>query len=48
MRSVVVFAHEGGWDEVLLVVGPLAAVGALLYVANRRLKSRLGELEDHS
>lgn len=48
MRSVVVFAHEGGWDEALLVIGPLAAVGALLYLANRRLKSRLGELEDRT
>lgn len=34
-------AHQGGWDEILLIVGPLAVVGIALWVANRRA----GQLE---
>lgn len=29
-------AHQGGWDEIALVVVPIALFAALLYVANRR------------
>ena len=38
-----VFAHQGGWDEVLLVGVPLAAIGILLWVANRRVNRQLAE-----
>lgn len=34
-------AHQGGWDEILLVVGPLALIGLLLWVANRRVTAQL-------
>jgi hypothetical protein len=30
------FAHEGGWDEALFVIVPLAIVFALLWVVKRR------------
>ena len=40
------FAHEGGWDEALLVLVPLITIAILLWFANRRLKSRLRELGD--
>jgi hypothetical protein len=30
-------AHQGGWDEILLVVAPMLVVGALLWVAKRRV-----------
>ena len=33
-----VLAHEGGWDEILLVAVPLAILALLLVVANRRAK----------
>ncbi len=36
-----IFAHQGGWDEALLVAGPLFVVGLLLYLANRRVSDRL-------
>ncbi len=36
------FAHQGGWDEMLMVIVPVAAFAALLYGANRRA-GRLGE-----
>ncbi len=31
-----IFAHQGGWDELLWIAGPLVLVGLLLFVANRR------------
>jgi hypothetical protein len=30
-------AHQGGWDEILLVIAPLAAVAGLLALAKRRV-----------
>lgn len=33
-----VIGHAGGWDEILLVVGPLAVLFLLLMAANRRAK----------
>ena len=38
-----ILAHEGGWDEILLVGGPLAAIALLLWVANRRVAAKLAE-----
>lgn len=32
-------AHQGGWDEVLMVLVPIAIFGVLLVVANRRANS---------
>jgi hypothetical protein len=34
-------AHQGGWDEALMVAAPIAVVGGLLVVANRRAKQAL-------
>lgn len=31
-------AHQGGWDEILLVLGPIAVIAGLLYLAKRRVK----------
>jgi hypothetical protein len=31
-------AHQGGWDEVLLIVVPMLAVAALLRLAKRRVE----------
>lgn len=33
-----VVAHQGGWDEIVLVAGPLLLLWVLLVVANRRAK----------
>ena len=32
-----VLAHQGGWDEILLIVGPMAIVVLLLRLAKRRV-----------
>ena len=31
-----VLAHQGGWDEALIVAGPLLAIAGLLWLAKRR------------
>ena len=30
-------AHQGGWDEVLLIGGPMVLIAGLLVVAKRRV-----------
>ena len=39
--AFVPLAHQGGWDEILLVVAPLALIGGLLWLANRRVSAQL-------
>jgi hypothetical protein len=31
-------AHQGGWDEMLLVLGPIAVVAGLLLLARTRVE----------
>lgn len=33
-----VLAHQGGWDETLLVLGPMVVFAGLLAVARRRVE----------
>ena len=32
-------AHQGGWDEILLVLGPIVVIIALLMLARRRVSA---------
>ncbi len=32
-------AHQGGWDEILWVAGPIAVIAGLLWLARQRVKS---------
>ncbi len=41
VAAIPLFAHQGGWDEALLVGLPLAVIGLLLWVANRRVSAQL-------
>lgn len=36
-RSMAVIAHQGGWDEILLVLGPIAVIVGLLMLARKRV-----------
>ena len=36
-----VFAHQGGWDEMLFVAIPIGLFALLLYVANKKAKAQL-------
>lgn len=38
-------AHQGGWDEILLVVVPLLLVGLALWIANKRVSAQLEEAQ---
>lgn len=41
MTPVEVLAHQGGWDELLFVLVPIALFAGLLAIANRRA-ARMG------
>jgi cyanate permease len=36
-------AHQGGWDEILLVVGPMAVIAGLLWLAKTRAERARSE-----
>lgn len=38
--------HQGGWDEILLVAGPLAVFGGALWLANRRANAKLSAMAE--
>ncbi len=37
MPTAAVLAHQGGWDEILLVLGPIAVIVGLLMLARKRV-----------
>jgi hypothetical protein len=37
ITTPVVLAHQGGWDEALLIGGPILAIVGLLWLAKRRV-----------
>ena len=43
MLQIRVIAHEGGWDEILLVAGPLLVFAGVLFLANRRANTKLAQ-----
>lgn len=36
MRTLELLAHQGGWDEILMVAGPVVIFAFLLSVARKR------------
>jgi len=44
MKSLhLIFSHQGGWDEILLVVAPLGLIAWLLWIANRKAEKMTPE-----
>jgi hypothetical protein len=39
MRGDAMIAHQGGWDEILLVLGPIAVIVGLLMLARKRVEA---------
>jgi hypothetical protein len=37
VNTLAILAHQGGWDEVLLVGGPMVVIAGLLLLAKRRV-----------
>lgn len=44
--AAAVVAHQGGWDEVLFVLVPIALFAGLLAIANRRATRAQVERDD--
>ena len=38
-RVGAMIAHQGGWDEILLVLGPIAVIIGLLMLARKRVEA---------
>jgi len=45
LAARVVLMHQGGWDEILLGLGPLLIIGVLILVARRQKPGDEGEDE---
>lgn len=43
--SAAVLAHQGGWDEIVLVAGPLLVFAGLLWVAKKRAEKMVAARE---
>lgn len=39
--AAIIVAHQGGWDEALMIGVPIVAIGALLWLAKRRVDRQL-------
>lgn len=46
MMGAVLLAHQGGWDEILLVLTPIALFAGLLWLANTRANRELRRRRD--
>lgn len=38
-----ILAHQGGWDEILIIVGPIAAIVGIVALVRRRLRHEAAE-----
>lgn len=38
-----ILAHQGGWDEILIIVGPIAAIVGIVALVRRRLHHEAAE-----
>ena len=39
-------AHQGGWDEALMIAGPIILIALLLSIAKRRVDAAAVEADD--
>ena len=40
-----ILAHQGGWDEILIIIGPIAAIVGIVALVRRRLNREAEETE---
>jgi hypothetical protein len=43
VAPVALLAHQGGWDEVMLVAGPMVVIAGLLVLAKRRVDATVAD-----
>ncbi len=41
LMALTTLAHQGGWDEIAMVAGPLLVFAAVLVLANKRATTKL-------
>jgi hypothetical protein len=46
VETAQLLAHQGGWDEMLMVIVPVGAFAALLYGANKRAAKLAEQAEE--
>lgn len=46
MSGLALLAHQGGWDEILLVTVPIIVIVGLLAVVKRRVDTQLPPSDD--
>lgn len=46
--DLAVLAHQGGWDEILLVAGPIVVIIAVLAIAKRRVDAIERSRDEHT
>lgn len=46
MSTIETLAHQGGWDETLMIVGPLAAIIGLIALAKRKINRERKEASE--
>ena len=44
--ATALLAHQGGWDEILIILGPVAVIGGLLALAKRRVDRAARERDE--
>jgi hypothetical protein len=44
LAAAAILAHQGGWDEMLMVAAPIVVFALILRVANKRAERRAAEL----
>ncbi|MDE0194782.1 MAG: hypothetical protein OXP08_04470 [bacterium] len=40
-----ILAHQGGWDEILIIIGPIAAIVGIVALVRRRLNREAEEAD---
>lgn len=48
MPAVALLAHQGGWDEILLIAGPILFVIGLLALARKRVGDGVAAPDDET
>ncbi|MCY3559979.1 MAG: hypothetical protein OXH20_02210 [bacterium] len=43
MIATSILAHQGGWDEILIIIGPIAAIVGVVALVRRRLSREAQE-----
>lgn len=45
MHAELILAHQGGWDEILIIIGPIAAIVGIVALVRRRLSREAQETD---